>query len=497
MNKIGVELAKRFEQVQPLDFYAEIFNDEMGHQELDKEGECIHGYYIAIATVIRTICKDGEFLTRSCNYFVYDGLDKLDWILYDDKQCHTDEHSRLTIISPVSYAGRNRTSKNARFMYALCIELDGLRYHQDGFPVGLYNLLKQCSTESGYLPRPTYIVASGNGVHLYYKFVKPVPCFDNVKTSLAKYKHLMTTKIWNRYITDLCSKEQVQQQSVFQGFRMVGTRTKSGDVCEAYRVGDPVTLEYLNGFVPDKFKIAIAYKSDLPLARAKELYPSWYDRKIVNGDLSRGHWVCNRALYDWWIRQIEDGASVGHRYFCLMCLCIYAVKCDIDFDELEKECYRLMHKFELLTVDEDNHFTLSDVQSALDIYRAKGDKLYTYPVDYISSHSGIEIKKNKRNGRKQADHIKYMQGIKQLKLSLGEDVKGGRPKGTTKHIEVQKWRYDNPNGSKAECIRDLQLSKPTVYKWWNVPILDLEKPYKSVAVDELDSMWDNQLPFEP
>lgn len=496
MNKIGVELAKRFEQVQPMDFYGEIFNDELEHQELDVEGEYTHGRYIGIATVIRTVRKDSDLVTRSFNHYVYDGLDSLDWLLYDDKQCHTGEHSRLTIISPVSYAGRNRTSKNARYMYALCVEVDGLRYHQDGFPVGLYNLLKQCSVESGYLPKPTYIVASGNGVHLYYKFVKPVPCFDNVKVSLAKYKHLLTVKIWNKYVTDLHTKEKVQQQSVFQGFRMVGTRTKSGDVCEAYRMGEPVTLDYLNGFVSsDKAKIAIAYKSDLPLAKAKELYPNWYERRIVNGDDSKGHWVCNRALYNWWIRQIENNASVGHRYFCLMCLCIYAIKCDVEFEELEKECYRLMHKFDSLTVEEDNHFTVSDVQSALDIYRSKGDKLYTYPIDYISSHSGIEIKRNKRNGRKQSDHIKYMQGIKQVKMSLGEDVKGGRPKGTTKHLAVWKWQYDNPNGSKAECIRDLKLSKPTVYKWWDVPILNLDKPYMSEQDGIME--WDGPLPFEP
>ena len=44
----------------------------------------------------------------------------------------------------------------------------------------------------------------------------------------------------------------------------------------------------------------------------------------------------------------------------------------------------------------------------------------------------------------------------------------GRPKGSgTKENQVKEWRKNNPNGKKAQCIRDTGLSKMTVYKWWN------------------------------
>ncbi len=33
---------------------------------------------------------------------------------------------------------------------------------------------------------------------------------------------------------------------------------------------------------------------------------------------------------------------------------------------------------------------------------------------------------------------------------------------------VQKWRLEHPEGKKADCIRDTGLTKPTVYKWWNI-----------------------------
>ena len=39
----------------------------------------------------------------------------------------------------------------------------------------------------------------------------------------------------------------------------------------------------------------------------------------------------------------------------------------------------------------------------------------------------------------------------------------GRPSAEQK---VKEWRKANPDGKKAECIRDLKLDKKTVYKWW-------------------------------
>ena len=44
------------------------------------------------------------------------------------------------------------------------------------------------------------------------------------------------------------------------------------------------------------------------------------------------------------------------------------------------------------------------------------------------------------------------------------DGNGRKPK---KEI-VQKWRLEHPDGKKVDCIRDTGLTKPTVYKWWNI-----------------------------
>ena len=106
-------------------------------------------------------------------------------------------------------------------------------------------------------------------------------------------------------------KRQVQYESLFQGFRVVGTITKTGGRCRAFKVGRKVTVEYLNKFVPEEYRATdFVYKSDLRLAEAKKKYPEWYQRRIVEGR-PKETWVCKKDLYDWWIRKLSDGAEQG------------------------------------------------------------------------------------------------------------------------------------------------------------------------------------------
>lgn len=468
MNVLSHELSKRYEQIYYDEFYREIFNDELHHQELDSEGSFTKGEYIGIATRISTFANGS---TKSHNFYVYDDLGELGTLVWEDRHFLEGETRRLTILSPVSYAGNRRTSENARFLYALVVEIDNLRVDDQGNQVGLADLLHQM--EKGLLPQATYIVASGNGVHLYYKFVKPIPCFKNIKKSLWAYKKALTKKLWNRYVTTDHQEEKIQYESVFQGFRMVGTQTKAGDTCDAFRLGDQVTIEYMNEFVAKKSRMDIAYKSELTRAKAKELYPEWYQKRIVEGDQTRGHWVCKRALYDWWRDRLHYEVVVGHRYYCLMCLAIYAIKCNIPYEELEKDAYSFLDMFDAMSVSEKNPFRIEDVEAALDIYRSKGDGLYTYPITYIEKHSGMTMPRNKRNGRTQAKHLEIARHNRDVDNDNWREGNGRK----SLHAQVQGWRAAHPDGRKSDCIRDLGISKPTCYKWWDIPIdlLDLSK----------------------
>ena len=74
---------------------------------------------------------------------------------------------------------------------------------------------------------------------------------------------------------------------------------------------------------------------------------------------------------------------------------------------------------------------------------------------------------NKRNFRKQSEHLILARGIKEIKKKMGEVVEG-RPKGSgTKEEIVKKWRMKHPEGKKIECEKETGLSRHTVLKWWN------------------------------
>ena len=441
------ELRKRFEPVEPMTFYREIFPEG----ELDEFEAMTKGKYTGIALEIEKKKNDkGKPLVK--RYTVTDELDEIDGLMNSKNFC---------VLAPISYIGKSRKSENARIMYALCVELDDLIAED-----GLERLINQWSERVDWIPRPTYTVASGTGLHLYYLFEKGIPLFPNVVKELMKYKRELTEKIWNRHVTT-DTGEKIQQESIFQPFRMVGTLTKQGDKVEAFRTGEPVSIEYMNHFVKDENRITQIYKSNLTLAEAKKKYPDWYEKRVVKKE-PKGRWVCKRDLYDWWKRKIAAEAVVGHRYYCMMILAIYAVKCEIPQEELERDCFELMELFESKTDKDTNHFTEKDVISALQSFEDKG--VVTYPVNSISYRSGIVIPKNKRNGRKQAQHIKIVNNTRKFRRDeLGEDEykNNGRPKGSGEKKElVETWRKEHPTGTKKQCKDETGLSYPTIRKWW-------------------------------
>ena len=148
-----------------------------------------------------------------------------------------------------------------------------------------------------------------------------------------------------------------------------------------------------------------------------------------------------------------------------MMLAIYAIKCDIDREELEADCLELMEEFEKLTDREDNHFTEKDVLDALQSFEDKG--LITYPVNSIANRSGLVIPKNKRNGLKQKQHLYLARRRKEDMKAIELPMKApeGRP---TQEKTVREWQELHPDGRKADCIRETGLAKHTVYKGWRI-----------------------------
>lgn len=462
MNILCSWLIENFEELTPREFYRNIFSEG----ELDTKNSFTLGKYIGIAVgVTREKQKDGRFKTK--RYTITDDLDMIDEI------CKTDD---FCIMSPVSYAGKARIADNARFLYAFTVDLDHVKIKGDK-PIGLLSLWENHIEKVGRIPKPTMIVSSGSGLHLYYVLTEPVAMFKDSSKELQNLKRDLTTLIWHDTIVSIKSIKDIQYEGIYQGFRMPGTITKFGDRARAFLTGERISIEelktYTEGFQEfrEKRDLKFVKKKDITLKVAKEKYPDWYERRVVRGE-PRGVWHISRNVYEWWKRTIVKEAVVGHRYYCMMILAIYARKCSmydskhnpnpVTKEELERDAYEIMEHMELLTNSEDNHFTTGDVLDALEAFE---DKWITYPRNSIEYKSGIRILPNKRNGRKQAEHIRRITVLRDSDYPDGSwRNKDGRP---NKRQVVVDWLLNNPNGIKADCIRETGLSKKTVYKYWN------------------------------
>jgi hypothetical protein len=96
-------------------------------------------------------------------------------------------------------------------------------------------------------------------------------------------------------------------------------------------------------------------------------------------------------------------------------------------------------KFEMLTEDDKNHFTEYDILCALRTYHNADEQAYRRRIDFISAKTGITLVPNKRNGRKQDQHLKIARFTRDLNYDNpnGWINKEGAP---TKQSIVQKWR---------------------------------------------------------
>lgn len=429
-------LSERFPEVPPGAFYRELF--PAGSLQASRPGK--KGEYPAIAVQI-----------RECGNLRHTVLDDLAVV---DELCASDD---FCVMSPVTYAGASQRKSMAHALHAVVIDLDGLKV-RGGEPKGLQALLAMIGKEGG-LPQPTFIVASGTGLHLYFVLEEPYLLFPEAVDAISELRRTLTRMVWNPQITTLTSS--IQYEGVTQGFRMVGTATKVGTRVRAFQTGGKVTMEYLEGFTTGLHLLTPRSRREgVPMDIAREKWPEWYQKRIVQG-VPRGSWRNKRDLYDWWKRRVVEEGTYGHRYNCIVALAAYAKKCGIGREELEADAEELRRIMNAKPVADE--LTKKDVRDALTAYRAG---MVTYPIDEIVERTAIKIEKNKRNGRKQSVHIEYMNRIREFKVEMGECTNGGRPKGSgTKADAIRAYAAEHPEASQRAIAKALCVSPTTVNKW--------------------------------
>lgn len=447
-------LERGFQEVAPMDFYRDLFPEG----SLQKKGERHCGKGNVIVTQVREKTEKDN---------------SLQWVATDDlKMVEKAIGDKFGLIGPLSYFGKRNVKGNAHELFAIAIDLDYV-YEQQ-----VKNLLKQFG--AGIQPTPTYLVSSGRGLHLYYFLQSPVPLYRNLEKMLSNLKQTLTERLWNDTSSLKGEKQDIDKAGIYQNFRAVGSQSKIGDgfPVRAYKLTDHrYTLEEIRDAIPFcKIPVEQVHQAPefqlrergVPLEKAKELWPDWYEERIVKGKPAGKKWLVKRDLYEWWKRKIASDVKAGGRYYSIYALVCYGRKCNIPTDEITKDAWNFYELLESRTDDELNHFKESDLTAALK--QLHEPLAHRCTRAFIQDNCKVVIPANKRNYQKQADHLEETRMIRDLRMRRqGRDWRdgNGRPAGSgTAQEKVQKWRKNNPMGRKADCVRETGLTKPTVYKWW-------------------------------
>ena len=421
------------------------------------QGDLAHAKGNVIATQIRPSGRG-----RTKQWIVDDSLKMLEKVVGDE----------FGLVPPIAFYGKTHRKQNAHELYAVAVDIDYVGEQQ------LKNLLKQFG--NGVQLRPTYLVSSGKGVHVYYFLQEPVQLYHNLESALSELKEAFISRLWND--TSSLKPDAPDITGIYQGFRCVGSQSKLGAEypVRAFKLSENrYTLEDIKASIPDcKIDLSVLYrkpspecKKTIPIEKAKELYPQWYQERIVEGKpKKKATWTCNVALYEWWKSKIMNNVKVGGRYFSIMALCAYGLKCSIPDAQIKKDAYSFLDHLESLTDDENNHFTREDVKDALKALKADHKLLSTMASrEWIEKQTKVQIPPRKRRKKplKRDDGTAFQAArmLQDLQDPDGEwRNKDGRP---DKSKIVQEWRIVHPDGRKADCIRATGLDKKTVYKWWN------------------------------
>lgn len=329
---------------------------------------------------------------------------------------------RDAAVAPAGFYRDVRKKAMLRQLHALTIDLDGVASMdlqaliQDGF-TGL---------------TPTYVVNSGRGLHLVYAFDTPVEAFDWAKAKLEA----MLTALKKRFSIMWLSYHVDQIPSLIQIYRVVGSRTKLGQTCRAYRVGEPYKVDVL--------------ANDLGVTWAKPQH-----QRVTGYIRDHGNVYTLPTARTSFYTCVRDGIIArtmrGHRHTSLFALAVVAVKCRVPEDVLKADAARVVQAF--------NHRDPQDPVPDHDIDRALGSvdpqEAKNVRSETIERWVGWTFeRRTKRNGRSRQEHLTEIAHV------ASAAARSGRARDA-----VVAYLTSHPDATTTDIMTATKLSRPTVTKY--------------------------------
>ncbi len=345
------------------------------------------------------------------------------------------------LLGGCSYFNNWISKKSAKDLYTFIIDMDNV------YSGTLLNALKQdwYTANGEYLPKPTYIVNSGTGLHLYFVLEEPIPNYNTSREDIDRvYRALAVQQTTKRVYL----RKQVQWFG--QDFRMAGGLNKYDWENTVFRIGEKWDIDELAKAVgfPDVHFVRYGEK------RIKK--PSQKQK----GRGKRKGWRTNRAFYDHALQGCRAKTKEGNRYTSMCALSVIAWKCGVPAEELEQDLLALLPDY---NKGAQRLVKEKEVYSAMKMYN---DKAMLTQRESLENWQGWEYKPIKRNGQKQADHLEEARAIRDIRMRRqGRKWTDGNGRHTAEQT-VREWQEAHPDGKKAHCARETGLDPKTVRKWW-------------------------------
>lgn len=350
------------------------------------------------------------------------------------------------------------SKETAKDVYGFIIDMDNV-----WAGVLLTALQNDWNTDKEKLPKPTYIVNSGTGLHLYFMLDTPIPHYKcNAKAIDQLYRALAIQQTTSR----IYLKREVQWFG--QDFRMAGSLNKYGWRNEAFKIGQKWNIDDLGRMVGMK---------DVHFVRSGEpRIVQQVQRSPSKNRPKRSGWRCNPRFYNYTLERCRKETKEGSRYMSMCALTVIAWKCNVPVDKVEQDLLSLIPTY---NEGATRQIKEKEIQHALRMYN---EKAIMTPRQRLEEWIGWEYQpKTKRHSGKQVFHRKKSEDARKKGLNnTNLEVRGwavrdamypngewrntdGRP--TMQH-KIAAYQAAHPDATPKDCIAETGLSKNTVYRWW-------------------------------
>lgn len=426
-------------------------------------------------------------------------------------------------VPPCSFINGYYSKSTCGSIFAFIIDVDNVS------PKVLSNILEKRIIGHAVC-EPSKIVNSGSGIHLYYELKTPVPYFKKNREALDDiYKRLFINvkknvaakADWHSLIQPFrLPGAMTKLEQIATAYR-VGEKWDIKDLAKEVGSsfeGDLIQLELksqaeynkeqeekLTGKICPKCGKRLFYRSNQLGQQfiGCEGYPDCTYKTTLEGEeIKKKQKVrkrVNEDFYESCLEGVKEKTPVGRRYLAMVGLVMVAYKTGVSKERVEQDLLGLVEKFNGMGAT----FKISEVRKALKAYNQRALRTRSTTLeDYFGwefKRRGEWLKEDREKYYEQEQERLYKftderkrplieagaidedgNIISRRKYSLyqarqkrdrnqedygtrWDDNKGQK----SKEPMVKKWREEHPDGKKADCHRDLGISRTTIDKWWD------------------------------